>query len=251
VTLFPLVKRDTPAVPALTAVVRRLSIAKSLPEIMDIGTHAARILLAADGTTFVLPEGDLCYYAEEDAISDLWKGRHFPLNACISGWCMLERKAAIVPDIYKEERIPHDAYRPTFVRSLVMVPVRQDDPIAAMGAYWATTRQIEKSQVELLQGIANVVALSISQIELRARDRAHDNAFNSSNNSDEFSGLSKRQFEVLRLLAQGKTNVEIAKELSRSPNTIKVHVSAILDQLNAKTRTEAVFLLSKLLYRQS
>ena len=42
--------------------------------------------------------------------------------------------------------------------------------------------------------------------------------------------LSKRQMQVLGLLREGKTNEEIAKTLCRSPNTIKVHVSAILRQ---------------------
>ena len=171
VAKFPLVRRDTPVTSSLIAIVRRLSIARSLPEVMKIATHAARTLLGADGITFVLRDGDLCYYAEEDAISDLWKGRRFPLKACISGWCMLERKVAIVPDIYIDDRIPHDAYRQTFVRRLVMVPVRQDDPIAAMGAYWANTRQVGHSEVELLQGIANTAALAIAYIELRAGRR--------------------------------------------------------------------------------
>ena len=47
--------------------------------------------------------------------------------------------------------------------------------------------------------------------------------------------LSKRQLEVLGLLAEGKTNIEIARALSRSPHTIKLHVSAILRQLNVKS----------------
>ena len=152
----------------LIAVVRRLSTAQSVAEVMEIVTHAARALLGADGITFVLREGDLAYYAEEDAVSALWKGRRFPMNACISGWCMLERKSAVIPDIYKDARIPQDTYRPTFVRSLIMVPVRQDDPIAAMGAYWARTRQISPSEVELLQGVANAAAMAISYIGARA-----------------------------------------------------------------------------------
>ena len=63
--------------------------------------------------------------------------------------------------------------------------------------------------------------------------------------------MSKRQLQVLALLAEGKTNVEIAKALSCSPNTVKIHVSAILDQLNVKSRTQAAFLFSKLLVQQS
>ena len=63
--------------------------------------------------------------------------------------------------------------------------------------------------------------------------------------------LSKRQLEVLGLLAEGKTNAEIARALSRSPHTIKLHVSAILRQLNVKSRTKAAFLASAILKRQA
>ncbi len=60
------------------------------------------------------------------------------------------------------------------------------------------------------------------------------------------SGLSRRRLEVLRLLGEGKTNKEIARSLGRSPNTIKLHVSAILRQLQFKNRTEAAVLASEL-----
>jgi DNA-binding NarL/FixJ family response regulator len=58
--------------------------------------------------------------------------------------------------------------------------------------------------------------------------------------------LTKRQLEVLHLLGKGKTNQEIAEELFRSPHTIKLHVSAILERLNLKSRTQAALLASKL-----
>lgn len=164
---FPLVLPDSPDVSALVAIIRRLSIARSVPEIMDIVAHSARTLIGADGITFVLREGDRCYYAEEDAIAPLWKGQRFPMSACISGWCMLERRAAVIPDIYQDDRIPQDAYRPTFVRSLAMVPVRQDDPVAAMGAYWANPREIQPSEVQLLQTIADASSLAVAYVDSR------------------------------------------------------------------------------------
>jgi DNA-binding CsgD family transcriptional regulator len=58
--------------------------------------------------------------------------------------------------------------------------------------------------------------------------------------------LTKRQMDVLRLLGEGKTNQEIAESLFRSPHTIKLHVSAILERLNLKSRTQAALLASKL-----
>ncbi|HVY79541.1 MAG TPA: GAF domain-containing protein, partial [Steroidobacteraceae bacterium] len=105
----------------LVTVVQKLSLARNLETVMAIVRRAARELTGADGATFVLREGDRCFYADEDAISPLWKGQRFPLEVCISGWAMLNRQPAVVEDIYADDRIPHDAYRPTFVKSLVMV----------------------------------------------------------------------------------------------------------------------------------
>lgn len=149
------------------AVVRNLVAAQSFRELREIATQAARKLLEADGVTFVLREGDLCYYAEEDAIAPLWKGRRFPISACISGWAMNERQPVAIEDIYTDGRIPHDAYRSTFVRSLAMVPLAQDDPVAAMGAYWSRTKRVSASELERLQCVANIAGLTISNIELK------------------------------------------------------------------------------------
>jgi DNA-binding CsgD family transcriptional regulator len=51
--------------------------------------------------------------------------------------------------------------------------------------------------------------------------------------------LTEKEREVLMLLGQGMTNKEIAARLSRSPNTVKIHVSHILEKLNLRSRTEA------------
>ena len=58
--------------------------------------------------------------------------------------------------------------------------------------------------------------------------------------------LTNGQVKVLSLLAEGKSNKDIARELQRSPNTVKLHVSAILRQLKLKSRTEAAIYASKL-----
>jgi len=63
-------------------------------------------------------------------------------------------------------------------------------------------------------------------------DRAHRQA--------EYETLTEREMEVLELLAQGKTNKEIAAVLIISERTVKFYVSAILGKLNAGNRTEAV-----------
>lgn len=51
--------------------------------------------------------------------------------------------------------------------------------------------------------------------------------------------LTNRQLEVLCLLAEGKSNKAIARELDMAENTVRVHVSAILAGLGVSSRTEA------------
>ena len=52
--------------------------------------------------------------------------------------------------------------------------------------------------------------------------------------------------QVLRLLGEGKSNKQMAKALFLSPNTIKLHVSAILQRLKLASRTHAALLSSRL-----
>ena len=52
--------------------------------------------------------------------------------------------------------------------------------------------------------------------------------------------LTNREKEVLKLLAKGYTNPEIAQMLYISPHTVKAHVAAILKKLNVKNRLLAV-----------
>ena len=156
----------TQAMHHLVEVVQQLSLAHDLQAVMDVVRHAARTLTGADGATFVLRDGDQCFYAEEDAISPLWKGRRFPMSICISGWTMLHREPAVIEDIYADERIPADAYRPTFVKSLAMVPIRTQNPVGAIGNYWAKTYRPFPEQVKILQALADTTAVALENVRV-------------------------------------------------------------------------------------
>jgi len=69
------------------------------------------------------------------------------------------------------------------------------------------------------------------------------------NNTDDFVlnekeianlGISKRELEVLQLMAEGLSNGEIATQLFVSLNTIKTHTSKLFEKLDAKRRTQAI-----------
>lgn len=60
------------------------------------------------------------------------------------------------------------------------------------------------------------------------------------------AGLTDRQLEVLSLLARGLTNKEICGVLGIAENTVKTHVKAILEALDATNRTEAAVLAREL-----
>jgi two-component sensor histidine kinase len=157
--------RNTPA-GGLVSAIEQLAAARCIEDVIDTVRATARRLLGSDGITIILREGHLCHYVEEDAIGPLWKGGKFPLTACISGWAMLNAEPAIIPDIYADDRIPHDLYRPTFVKSLMMVPVRVDDPIAAIGCYWASNYEPSDEEIETLTTLAQAAATAIENANL-------------------------------------------------------------------------------------
>lgn len=150
----------------LVQAVQELSLARDLPTIQRIVRKAARELTNCDGATFVLRDENFCYYADEDAIEPLWKGKRFPMEICVSGWVMIHRRPTAIPDIYKDPRIPYEAYRPTFVKSLVMVPIRSLDPIGAIGNYWGSLHEPTVEEIELLQSLADSTAIAMENVRV-------------------------------------------------------------------------------------
>jgi len=146
------------------SVQKRLDGAEDLGALGEAVTACARELTGALGATFVLRDGEFCYYANEDAVAPLWKGQRFELGLCISGWAMLNDATAVVPDISADPRIPLAAYRPTFVRSLVMTPVRAPEPMAAIGAYWSSARSPRPEEVTALEALAAAVGEAVQRI---------------------------------------------------------------------------------------
>lgn len=178
---------------SLLGAIRRLGVASHLVEVQEIVRSAARDIARCDGATFVLRDGDQCYYADEDAIAPLWKGSRFPLEACISGWAMLNRQHVVIPDIYVDDRIPHEAYRPTFVKSLVMMPMRTLEPIGAIGVYWASNHAATEQEISLLAGLADAASIALEKVSIAEELAAEVATAQRDARMDELTGLLNRR----------------------------------------------------------
>lgn len=193
----------------LVDTIGKLSLARDLQTVQEIVRTAARELTGADGASFVLRDNDHCYYADEDAIEPLWKGKRFPMSLCVSGWVMLNQQAVMIEDIYDDPRVPVEAYRPTFVKSLAMVPIRTASPIGAIGNYWAKRHRPTRNEMQLLKTLANTTAVALENIEVyatldakvrrrtEALQRAHDQIRRLAYTDDLTSVYNRRGFLLM------------------------------------------------------
>ncbi len=142
----------------LAQLLTTLAAQRTLGDITTSVKRAVREGAAADGVAFVLRDGDECFYLDEDALAPLWKGQRFPMATCVSGWAMTHRTPVVIPDVFADQRVPHAAYRATFVKSMVMVPIRGLRSTGAIGAYWASNHTADAPTVSWLQTVADAVS---------------------------------------------------------------------------------------------
>jgi GAF domain-containing protein len=141
--------------------------ATSLAEVGTVARAAARQRLRCAGVTFVLYDGGQCFYADEDSIAPLWAGQRFPVSECVSGWAMVHNEPAVIDDIEQDDRVPIEAYRSTYVKSMVVVPIAgPNGPAAAIGAYWPASYQASRADLAWLQRLATATSGAIEDIGL-------------------------------------------------------------------------------------
>jgi DNA-binding NarL/FixJ family response regulator len=111
-----------------------------------------------------------------------------------------------------------------------------DEPVALQGggripaAFGALPQETSAAELcAAVQALAQGLVVGTPQL-----------LFNSEERSAVGSPLTEREAEVLRWLAQGLANKQIAVELGISEHTVKFHVSSIYSKLNATNRTQAV-----------
>jgi DNA-binding CsgD family transcriptional regulator len=95
---------------------------------------------------------------------------------------------------------------------------------------WLGLKLTKKKEILIVKEVPVPAAAAFSLNEQRLKDL----------------GITKRELEILELIAQGMSNREIAEKLFVSENTVKTHSSRIFDKLGAKRRTQAVQLAKEM-----
>jgi len=218
---------------ALMAASRALSQAFRLDDVLPTLCRVARELVCAEGAVFVFADGEQVYYAEEDAIGPLWKGLRFRADMCVSGWAITTRKTIVIEDIYANPHVAHDAYRPTFVRSLALSPVRRAAPLGALGVYWRETYRPTEEQLRLLETLADIGAIAVQNAQLFAESE------DANRRKDEFLAMLAHELrnplapvmnavELLRALGPREARLEQAHDVIHRQVR---HMSRLIDDL--------------------
>jgi DNA-binding NarL/FixJ family response regulator len=131
------------------------------------------------------------------------------------------------------------------VEVIALTSVLEDSSIleavraGAIGYLLKTTR-LDELKRAIRAAAEGQVQLSPEAAALLIREVRTPQAADSSTN-----GLTDREVEVLRLVARGRANKEIARELTIVEKTVKTHVSSILAKLGLQSRTQAALFAVK------
>ena len=147
-------------------IINQISKADNTELLQLIVAAAARKLVNARGTTFVIRDNGFCHYVEEDTDTQLWKGKKFPLVKCITGWVMLHKKPAIIEDISRDKRIPIELYENTFVKSLAVFPANEKEPKFAIGCYWEKQYSPNEEEIRFMKTLAEAANIGYENIHL-------------------------------------------------------------------------------------
>lgn len=155
------------AVDGLVAAIQELSLARSPSEIHRVLSRAARRLNRAGGSGLVLVDGLFAHYVDEDGAAPGWQGRRIPLESCLTGWCVGNRRPVVIDEVRADIRLPVAPYWSTPVASLIMVPVRSRDPIGALANYWSEPHSATGEEVRVLQALADSASVALESVTVR------------------------------------------------------------------------------------
>lgn len=188
---------------AAAQAIEQLAMARTLDQVVEQLRASARQVVGADGIAVVLREDGYCHYVAEDAKAPLWAGQRFPADHCVSGWAMMHRQSVAIPDVFDDPRVPKEAYRVTFVRSMLMVPIGKPEPVAAIGAYWSDIGQATENEIALLETLARAASTALENGRL-------------------FGALERLNGELEKRIAERTEQLERTQETLRQTQQMEV-----------------------------
>lgn len=127
-----------------------------------------------------------------------------------------------------------DAESPNSNFDLVLEPVACSPVVVNVGSYYAFKKDINnKNDVVVFHSMRQVNSYQLIQ-------RLSSNSFTTERNNKKIHKLSKREYEILRLLPGGNVTNDIANQLDISPATVRNHIKNIFSKLEVRSRAEAV-----------
>jgi DNA-binding NarL/FixJ family response regulator len=114
------------------------------------------------------------------------------------------------------------------------------------GASAYLLKQTRGSQLaDAIEGVARGESLLDPAVTLRVLEEVRKSAEGKSKAASPEAQLTENEQKILHLIAEGKTNREIAAEIYLSDKTVKNYVSNILSKLNMKRRSEAAAYIAR------
>ncbi|MGK7875390.1 MAG: response regulator [Xenococcaceae cyanobacterium] len=132
------------------------------------------------------------------------------------------------------------------VRIVILTSYADEDKVLAAISSGADAYCVKGTSIAQLCAAITTVAEGSVYLDAKIADYVVKNVVpktptptkNDANSSEDF-GFSEREIQVLRLLAEGKSNTEIGEALHLSPNTIKGHIRRILLKMSVSDRVKA------------
>jgi DNA-binding CsgD family transcriptional regulator len=240
------------------AALQRTELLDTLPELeFDRVTRLACRLLGTEVALLSLIGADRQFFKSSCGLPEPWaSARQTPLSHSFCQHVVASEKYLAIEDARTEPLVADNpSVSELGVIAYLGVPVSAPNG-RILGSFCAIApkpRAWSKYDIALMLDLSGIVESEIALRESARRilELAEENTLLAREHHRHVKNtLSKRQMDVLRLLGEGKTNKEIAKALGRSPNTVKLHVSAILRLLKLKSRTQAALFASKI-YKQT
>jgi DNA-binding NarL/FixJ family response regulator len=130
-------------------------------------------------------------------------------------------------------------------RTIMLTSYADDEAVIASILAGASAYLLKQTRGQQLADAVEAVAAGESLLDPQVTRRVLDQMRGLANGGADKSQLTENEQRILRLIAEGKTNREIAAEVYLSDKTVKNYVSSILSKLNLRRRSEAAAYIAR------